>query len=76
MVTLATRISCWRVPSGGGEAEITAALKATEIATTEDGSLSHQRLIQMHEFYNFLLEEIPAVLDRWLQRAPATETQI
>ena len=55
---------------------ITAVLKATEIATTEDGSLSHQRLIQMHEFYNFLLEEIPAVLDRWLQRAPATETQI
>jgi hypothetical protein len=57
---------------------ITAVLKAAEagIATTEDGSLSHQRLIQMHEFYNFLLEEIPAVLDRWHQRAPATETQI
>jgi len=52
--------------------EVTAAvIKAAEagIATTEAGSLAHQRLTQMRDFYNFLMEEIPALLDRWYQRS-------
>ena len=52
--------------------EVTAAvIKAADagIATTERGSLARQRLIQMRDFYTFLLEEIPALLDRWYQRS-------
>jgi len=52
--------------------EVTAAmLKAAEagITTTEDGSLARQRLTQMRDFYNFLFEEIPALLDRWYRRS-------
>jgi DNA-binding transcriptional regulator GbsR (MarR family) len=55
--------------------EVTAAvIKAAEagIATTEPGSLAHQRLIQMRDFYNFLMEEIPALLDRWYQQSGST----
>jgi DNA-binding transcriptional regulator GbsR (MarR family) len=52
--------------------EVTAAvIKAAEagIATTEADSLARQRLIQMRDFYTFLLEEIPALLDRWYHRS-------
>jgi len=52
--------------------EVTAAvLKAAEagIATTVPDSLARQRLIQMRDFYTFLLEEIPTLLDRWYQRS-------
>jgi DNA-binding transcriptional regulator GbsR (MarR family) len=52
--------------------EVTAAvIKAAEagIATTEAGSLARQRLTQMRDFYTFLLDEIPALLDRWYQRS-------
>jgi DNA-binding transcriptional regulator GbsR (MarR family) len=52
--------------------EVTASvLKAAEagIAVTKDGSLARQRLTQMRDFYNFLFEEIPAVLDRWHRRS-------
>ena len=55
--------------------EVTAAvIKAAEagIATTEAGSLARQRLTQMRDFYNFLMEEIPALLDRWYQRSGST----
>jgi DNA-binding transcriptional regulator GbsR (MarR family) len=51
--------------------EVTAAvLKAAEagIATTKEGSLARQRLTQMRDFYDFLMSEIPALLDRWYQR--------
>jgi DNA-binding transcriptional regulator GbsR (MarR family) len=51
--------------------EVTAAvIKAAEagVASTEEGSLARERLIQMRDFYTFLMEEIPALLDRWYQR--------
>jgi DNA-binding transcriptional regulator GbsR (MarR family) len=51
--------------------EVTAAvIKAAEagIATTEEGSLARQRLTQMRDFYDYLMSEIPALLDRWYQR--------
>ena len=38
------------------------------IAATGRDSLAGQRLIQMRDFYDFLLGEIPALLDRWHQR--------
>jgi len=52
--------------------EVTAALlKAAEagIATTDGDSLARQRLIQMRDFYTFLLDEIPTLLDRWYQKS-------
>ena len=38
------------------------------IAATGQDSLAWQRLTQMRDFYNFLLDEIPALVDRWHQR--------
>lgn len=52
--------------------EVTAALlKAAEagIATTKDGSLARHRLTQMRDFYTFLMQEIPPLLDRWYQQS-------
>ncbi len=40
------------------------------IAATEPDSLARQRLTRMHDFYAFLLDKIPAVLERWQQRSP------
>ena len=40
------------------------------IAATGQDSLAWQRLTQMRDFYNFLLDEIPALVDRWYQRSP------
>ncbi len=57
--------------------EVTAAvIKAAEagIATIEQSSPARERLIQMRDFYTFLLEEIPALLDRWYQRAGSQRT--
>ncbi|MFF3445389.1 GbsR/MarR family transcriptional regulator [Streptosporangium sp. NPDC002721] len=42
---------------------------AAAIATTDEGDLAHQRLAQMHAFYDFLLGELPALLDRWHQQS-------
>jgi DNA-binding transcriptional regulator GbsR (MarR family) len=55
--------------------EVTAAvIKAAEagIASTEEGSLARERVTQMRDFYNFLMDEIPALLDRWYQRSGST----
>ncbi|WP_326642125.1 MarR family transcriptional regulator [Streptosporangium sp. NBC_01755] len=42
---------------------------AAGIAATGSGDPAHQRLAQMHAFYEFLLGEIPALLDRWHQQS-------
>jgi DNA-binding transcriptional regulator GbsR (MarR family) len=67
------RDNAWAVQYTNQNEVTTAVLKAAEagIAATKDGSLAHQRLTQMRDFYNFLLEEIPALLDRWYQRSEA-----
>ena len=44
-----------------------AAAEVGTAASTTAG-LAGQRLVQMRDFYAFLLEEIPALLDRWHQR--------
>jgi DNA-binding transcriptional regulator GbsR (MarR family) len=54
--------------------EVTAAVvRAAEagIAVTDARGLARERLVQMRDFYNFLMEEIPALLDRWYQRSDA-----
>jgi DNA-binding transcriptional regulator GbsR (MarR family) len=66
------RDNAWAIQYTNQNEVTTAVLKAAEagIAATDDGSLARQRLTQMRDFYNFLLEEIPAVLDRWYQQSP------
>lgn len=61
------RDDAWAIQYTNQNEVTTAVLKAAEagIAATADGSRAHQRLTQMRDFYNFLLEEIPAVLERW-----------
>lgn len=38
------------------------------IAAAGRDSRARQRLTQMHDFYAFLMSEIPALLERWHQR--------
>ena len=45
-----------------------AAAEAGIEAAADDG-LARRRLTQMRDFYAFLLDEIPALLDRWHQRS-------
>ncbi len=40
----------------------------TGIAAAKPGSPAHDRLTEMRDFYSFLLDEIPALLDRWHQQ--------
>jgi DNA-binding transcriptional regulator GbsR (MarR family) len=65
------RDNAWAVQYTNQNEVTTAVLKAAEagIAATEDGSLPRQRLTEMRDFYNFLMEEIPALLDRWYQQS-------
>jgi DNA-binding transcriptional regulator GbsR (MarR family) len=64
------RDNAWAVQYTKQNEVTTAVLKAAEagIAATEAGSLPRQRLTQMRDFYTFLMEEIPALLERWHQR--------
>ena len=70
------RDNAWAIQYTNQNEVTSAVLKAAEagITATEDGSLGRQRLTQMRDFYNFLFEEIPALLDRWYQRSASTET--
>jgi DNA-binding transcriptional regulator GbsR (MarR family) len=70
------RDNAWAVQYTNQNEVTSAVLKAAEagIAATEDGSLARMRLTQMRDFYNFLFEEIPALLDRWYQRSGSADT--
>ena len=39
------------------------------IEATKSDSAARHRLTQMRDFYDFLLDEIPALLDRWRQQS-------
>lgn len=39
------------------------------IAATGSGSVAGQRLARMRDFYAFMLDEIPAMLERWQQQS-------
>lgn len=64
------RDDAWAVQYTSQNEATAAVLKAAEvgIAATDEGSPAHRRLIEMRDFYTFLMQEIPAVLDRWHQR--------
>jgi DNA-binding transcriptional regulator GbsR (MarR family) len=69
------RDNAWAIQYTSQNEVTLAVIKAAEagIAATEDGSLARKRLTQMRDFYNFLFDEIPALLDRWYQRSGSTE---
>jgi hypothetical protein len=70
------RENAWAIQYTAQNEVTSAVIEAAEagIAVTEDGSVARQRLTQMRDFYNFLFEEIPALLDRWYQQSGSTET--
>ena len=63
------RDDAWAVLYTNQNAVISAMQTAADsgIAATSSGGLARHRLTQMRDFYAFLLDEIPAVLDRWHQ---------
>lgn len=65
------RDDAWAVLFTNQNAVISAMQAAAEagIAATGHDSLARHRLTQMHDFYDFLLGEIPALLDRWRQQS-------
>ena len=70
------RDNAWAIQYTNQNEVTSAVLRAAEagIAATDDGSLARQRITQMRDFYNFLFEEIPVLLDRWYRRSGTTET--
>jgi DNA-binding transcriptional regulator GbsR (MarR family) len=64
------RDNAWAVQYTNQNEAIAAVIEAANagIAATEDGGLARQRLIQMRDFYEFLVSEIPTLLDRWYKR--------
>lgn len=65
------RDNAWATLFTSQNAVIEAMLRAAAagIATTASDDPAHQRLTQMHDFYEFLLGEIPVLLDRWQQQS-------
>ncbi|MGV0605540.1 GbsR/MarR family transcriptional regulator [Mycolicibacterium sp. XJ1904] len=67
------RDDAWAVQYTKHNEALSSVLVAAEagIAATEEGTLSRHRITQMRDFYVFLMQEIPAVLDRWRARSDA-----
>ncbi len=65
------RGDAWAVLYTNQNAVISAMQAAAEdgIAATGSDSLAGRRLTEMRDFYAFLLDEIPALLDRWHNRS-------
>ena len=65
------RDDAWAVLYTNQNEVLEAMQKAAEagIAATGTNSLARHRLTQMRDFYDFLLGEIPALLDRWRQQS-------
>jgi DNA-binding transcriptional regulator GbsR (MarR family) len=65
------RDDAWAVLYTNQNAVISAMQEAADagIAAISTSSLARRRLTQMRDFYAFLLDEIPAVLDRWQQHS-------
>ena len=61
------RDNAWAVLYTNQNQVLAAMQKAAEIGVAEapGGGLAHHRLTQMRDFYDFLLSEIPALLERW-----------
>ncbi len=65
------RDNAWAVLYTNQNEVLGAMQKAAEIgiAATGNKSLARHRLTQMRDFYDFLLGEIPALLDRWHEQS-------
>ena len=65
------RDDAWAVLYTNQNEVLEAMQKAAEIgiAATGTKSLARHRLTQMHDFYDFLMGEIPPLLDRWRQQS-------
>ncbi len=65
------RDNAWAVLYSSQNDVLDAMLSAAEvgIAATPSKSLAHQRLTQMRDFYEFLLSEIPSLVERWQKRS-------
>jgi|SRR5690348_1785090 len=65
------RDNAWAIQYTNQNHVTSAVLAAAEagIAATADDSLARRRLTQMRDFYDFLLQEIPTLLDRWYQKS-------
>ena len=70
------RDDAWAVLYTNQNAVISAMQAAAEvgIAVTGHDSLAGRRLTEMRDFYAFLLDEIPALLDRWHQQSVPRST--
>lgn len=71
------REDAWATLFTSQNTTISALQQAAEAGITAAGadSLAGRRLQQMRDFYTFLLDEIPALLDRWHhQAAPASRS--
>jgi DNA-binding transcriptional regulator GbsR (MarR family) len=64
------RDDAWAVLYTNQNEVLAAMQKAAEagVAATASKSLARQRLNQMREFYDFILAEMPSLLDRWNRR--------
>ncbi|ABM11615.1 transcriptional regulator, TrmB [Mycolicibacterium vanbaalenii PYR-1] len=64
------RPDAWAMLYTGQNQTIAAFMDAADagIAVTGRTSLARQRLVEMRDFYAFLMAEIPAVLERWHAR--------
>jgi DNA-binding transcriptional regulator GbsR (MarR family) len=64
------RDDAWAVLYTNQNEVLAAMQKAAEagVAATAPKSLARQRLNQMREFYDFILAEMPSLLDRWDRR--------
>jgi DNA-binding MarR family transcriptional regulator len=65
------RDNAWAVLYTNQNAVIGAMQAAADAGINATGrdSIARQRLTQMRDFYAFLLDELPALLDRWRQRS-------
>jgi DNA-binding transcriptional regulator GbsR (MarR family) len=66
------RDNAWAVLYTNQNEVLAAMQEAAEegVAATGSTSLARQRLSQMRDFYDFLISEIPALLERWHQEHP------
>lgn len=66
------RDDAWAILFTNQNVVISAMQAAAEagIAATGPDSLATRRLTRMRDFYAFMLDEIPALLERWQQRSP------
>jgi DNA-binding MarR family transcriptional regulator len=71
------RDNAWAVLYTNQNEVLAAMRKAAEagIAATGTDSLAGQRLVQMRDFYDFLLGEIPALLERWHQQSASAASR-